>query len=75
MAMAKIKVSQPDSPYTATLDTDAMDVDIREAFLGVGFTSEDGTKLAVAMRDDGFEVRYTDAQGNEGPWVEFKGQA
>jgi hypothetical protein len=74
--MAKITLSEPSGPYHCVLDTDVMTVQIREAFVGVQFVTEDGGLLSVAMRDDGFEVHY---HGNhngwafDSGWVEFKG--
>ena len=55
--MAMITIKQPGGPYNATLDTGAMDVDIREAFLGVRFITESGRTLSVSMRDGGFEIK------------------
>lgn len=71
--MAKIQVNTPTSTtYHAILDTEAMEVTIKEAFIGVGFETEDGAKLSVCMRDDGYEVRYVDATGKDHGWVDFK---
>ena len=63
----KITLSEPDGPYQATIDTDAFDVTIREVFIGVGFETADGCRLAVCMRDDGYEVRVDD-----GPWISLR---
>lgn len=65
--MSKIILRQPDSPYKCEVDTDVMEVEIQEAYLGVGFVTKAGQKLSVCMRDGGFEVRH-----NNGDWVEFK---
>ena len=69
--MAKIKLSDPDSPYSASIDTKVMEVKIEEAFLGVAFTTPAGEKLVVAMRDNGFEIRYQ-ANGTDTGWIELK---
>lgn len=64
--MAKIILSEPDGPYKTTIDTEVMKVELREVFLGVSFVTDNGEKLAVSMRDDGFEVIY------KGVMYEFK---
>lgn len=64
--MAKIILSEPEGPYKAILDTEVMQVELREVFLGVFFTSPDGEQLGVSMRDSGFEVSYN------GKMYEFK---
>lgn len=72
--MSLIKVSHPDGPYSSELDTGVMDVEIREAFLGVGFVTENGERLAVSMRDGGYEVHYTGDFGETGfdaGWFRF----
>lgn len=56
--MAKIILSEPDGPYKATIDAEAMTVELRDVFMGVGFTTQDGERLGVSMRDSGFEVIY-----------------
>lgn len=58
--MSKIIIKEPKGPYLCALDTDAMTVTIREAYLGVGFLSDSGEKLSVSMRDSGFELQYGD---------------
>ena len=63
----KITLKEPDGPYSCDIDPGVMSVNITEAFLGVGFTTEDGQRLSVCMRDDGFEVKF-----NDDKWVEFK---
>lgn len=72
--MAKITVNVPGEmpPYSTTLDTGAMDVTIKEAFIGVGFETKDGAKLSVCMRDGGYEVCYVDAAGKDHGWDEYK---
>lgn len=65
--MSIITLREPDGPYKCEIDTDVMRVEIREAYLGVAFVTEEGQKLSVCMRDGGFEVRH-----NDGNWVEFK---
>lgn len=63
--MSLIKLSQPDGPYSAEIDAGVMAVEIRKAFLGVRFITEDGATLSVSMRDGGFEIvhgRETDTQ-------------
>jgi len=62
-----ITLSEPDGPYKAVIDTEVMDVTLRDVFLGVGFETSDGCQLSVAMRDDGYEVRLDD-----GPWVSLR---
>ena len=54
--MAKIKLSTPNSDYNTIIDTDVMDVEITESYLGVRFISDSGKTLSVSMRDDGFEI-------------------
>lgn len=73
--MSKIKLSQPEGPYHADIDTGAMKVELRETFLGVAFITEGGERLSVCMRDNGFEVHYTGdfgATGFDAGWFEFK---
>lgn len=52
----KIKISEPDGPYSCELDPGVMEVELREVFLGVGFVTESGQRLSVSMRDGGFEL-------------------
>lgn len=56
--MAKITIEIPGSPYKTIVDTGAMQVEIRETFLGVRFVTANGEQLSVSMRDSGFEVLY-----------------
>lgn len=72
--MAQIIIKEPSNstPYSATLETDVMDVTIKRVFIGVGFETEDGARLSVCERDNGYVVRYVDAAGNDHGWVEFK---
>lgn len=73
--MAKITMKDPDGPYSCELDTGAMEVQLREVFLGATFVTAAGEKLSVSMRDDGFEVRYSGDKGETGfnaGWVDFK---
>lgn len=73
--MAKIILSEPDGPYNCVIDTGAMEVDIEEAFIGVVFKTKDGERLAVSMRDSGFEVHYSADFGEKGfnaGWTDFK---
>ena len=56
--MATIKLSVPHTPYKATINTEVMDVEIREAFNGVMFTSLNGRKMYVSERDGYFEITY-----------------
>jgi len=56
--MPEITIKTPNGPYVAKLDAEAMDVEIRKAFLGIQFITEDGEKLSVCMRDSGFELVY-----------------
>ncbi len=69
--MTKISIKEPDGPYGCVLDTKVADVIITEAFLGVGFETPAGEKLAVCMRDNGFEIRYC-ANGEDSNWIELK---
>lgn len=68
----KIRLTSPTTPHSPVLDTDAMDVEITEAFIGVMFVTADGSRLAVSMRDDGYEVHYWGEDFDAG-WAEFKG--
>lgn len=58
--MAKIILKTPNSDYQVEVDTGVTEVEIHEAFLGVTFVTLSGKKLAVSMRDDDFEVVFTD---------------
>lgn len=69
--MPKITLTESDGPYHCLLDTGAMTVQIREAFNGVRFITEDGEQLAICMRDSGFELRYSGNNFETG-WIEFK---
>lgn len=64
--MSEIHIKTPNSPYETVLDTGAMDVLIKKAYLGMVFVSDDGEMLAVSMRDGGFEVKYWGDFGEEG---------
>lgn len=71
----KIHLSEPHGPYHCDIDTDVMQVTLREVFLGVAIMTDRGEKLSVSMRDNGFEVHYTGDFGETGfdsGWVEFK---
>lgn len=73
--MARIIVSEPDGPYNAELDTHAMTVVIKDAFNGVLFETANGEKLAVSMRDSGFELHYFGDDGERGfdaGWLDLK---
>lgn len=73
--MAKLYIHEPDRPYHAVIDTEAMAVEIRDAFIGLTFITDDGEKLVVCMRDGGFEVHYSGdfgEKGFDGGWTEFK---
>ena len=54
--MAKIIIKEPDGPYSASLNTGSMAVEIRKAHLGVIFITEDGNTLSVCMCDGDFEI-------------------
>ena len=73
--MAKITISDPNSPYKCMVDTENNDVDLRDVFLGVRFLTDQGAALSVCMRDNGFEVRYVhninDHAFNDA-WTELK---
>lgn len=56
--MAKIEVSIPATSYKTVIDTEAMNVEIRETFIGVTFISLDGRKMYVSQRDGYFEITY-----------------
>lgn len=53
-----ILVSEPNGPYDCQLNTGAMDVEIKHAYLGLTLVSDTGERLSICMRDDGFEVQY-----------------
>ena len=74
--MAKITLTEPGGPYHCELDTDVMEVEIRETYIGMRFVTDEGAILSVCMRDSGFEVHYH-GQNNDGwkfdsGWVYFK---
>ncbi len=72
----KIHISEPNGPYNCVIDSKVMDVKLYEVFKGVVIETKDGQKLAVSMRDDGFEVHYyggTRDNGFDFGWTEFKG--
>lgn len=72
--MAKIFIrNDPEKFPACQLDTQTSDVEILDAFLGVVFVTKQGERLAVCMRDNGFEVHYYEdhKQFDEG-WFEFK---
>lgn len=55
--MAIIELTTPDGgPYKGKIDTEALQVTIKHAYLGVKFISPSGAELSVCMRDDGFEL-------------------
>lgn len=56
--MAKITLYEPQGPYKCTIDSDVMGVSIEEAFMGIGFVTEDEELLGVSMRDSGYELSY-----------------
>lgn len=64
--MARISISEPDGPYHCVIDTQVMNVEIRETFLGVAFVAESGERLSVSMRDNGFEILYSGDFGEKG---------
>ena len=76
----KIKVSEPDGPYSAELDPGVMNVTLEEVFNGVKFVTKDGECLSVCMRDSGFEVHYFSenkvsravSPAFDTGWIEFK---
>lgn len=72
--MSKIIVTEPEGPYHCLFDTGAMNVEIRNCFNGVMFRTENGEKLGVCMRDNGYEVRYVGPFGDVG-WTDFKNGA
>jgi hypothetical protein len=41
-----------------TRHLEALDVEIRDAFVGPLLIAESGDQLGVCMRDDGFEITY-----------------
>ena len=59
--MTKIRLTNPDGRYEPTIETDAHEVEITEAYLPVKFTSENGERLHVVQRDSGFELTYETA--------------
>lgn len=73
--MSKIILKQPGGPYKCEIDTEVMEVEIRNAFIGVSFITDSGEKLSVSMRDNGFEVHYSGDFGEQGfnaGWTDFK---
>lgn len=54
----KIELSAPDTPYKTIMDTEVMDVLLRDVFNGVTLQTDNGQKLSICMRDDGFEAHY-----------------
>lgn len=54
-----ITLQTPNSPYKTCLDTEVMEVEIRKAFIGPIFKTDDGEQLLVIMRDSGFELKYS----------------
>lgn len=60
----KIILRSPCSPYKSMVDTDVMDVTIRDAFIGLALESPDGEVLRVCMRDSGFELVYEHPYGD-----------
>lgn len=76
--MAKISIVPPgDDKFKLVeceINTMANDVEIREAFNGIVFITKEGERLAVSMRDSGFEVHYfhDHPQLWDSGWFEFK---
>lgn len=69
----KIHICEPDGPYKCVINTEAMEVVLEEVFLGVALVTEDGHRLSVSMRDNGFEVHYLhDGKEFDGGWIELK---
>lgn len=68
----KIVIGDPGEQSPTVIDPGVQAVTITETFLGVTFVTADGARLAVCMRDDGYEVRHYDDE-SDGGWVEFKG--
>ena len=69
----KIRLTNPDNNYASTVDTEVMDAEIKEAFIGPTFVTADGERLSVCMRDSGFEVCYIARDGAEPQWFSFQG--
>ena len=63
-----IKLSEPDGPYSATIDTEVMEVEITRAFIGPEIIGEDNEHLVVVQRDSGFEVNYSAPGGPPLEW-------
>lgn len=61
------------STPVADIETKGADVEIREAFVGPSFVTDDGEMLTVQMRDSGFEVFYGTADPRVGQMWEFRG--
>jgi hypothetical protein len=72
----KITMTNPRDPMddSVVLDTGGSDVTLTEVFTGPIFETEDGAKLSVIMRDDGFEVHYWSDEFDAG-WTQFMGGA
>lgn len=67
--MAKIHicpVSARPPGETVVLDTGTNMVEVKEAFIGITFKTENGEELGVQMRDGGFEVHYSGDYGSHG---------
>lgn len=67
----KIRIGDPDIPAPVVIDPDVQQVEITEAFNGIVIVTEDGERLAVCMRDSGFEVHHWGDHFDSG-WFEFK---
>lgn len=63
--MTRIALSEPEGPYGCVIDSGAMEVELRDVFLGVTFVTKSGERLAVSMRDGGFELAYTPDENDD----------
>lgn len=64
--MTKIIINEPERPYKAVIDTGAMEVELKETYIGVHFLTSEGARLSVSERDGGFEVKYAGDFGQTG---------
>jgi hypothetical protein len=55
----RIQLNNHDTRYGVTVETDSMDVEIYEAFVGPIFWTSNDEGLGVCMRDSGYELSYT----------------
>lgn len=59
----RIHIASPAGPYSADVDTSAMDVVIFNAYVGPTFINDSEEKVTICNRDEGFEAVYTTPEG------------